>query len=213
MNKDICLHAINAYYEIYYPKLNLSKLEIILKDNALLSRRLQGINTSCGFNGIDYISLCDYQKRNIYHLNNPHYTSFDAYVKESLSLMFPIDKLPIITPYILNIMTKNKKGFRQMAYLGNNKDVRYSDLYDEVQVKDKISLDLLCGLTIPIKKLDSPILSTDKNTTNIIKHLDKIKNLLTTYNHLVPIYDIDSMTELTSEEEVKKLVKTYSKKI
>ena len=213
MKEDICLHAINAYYEIYYPKLNLRKLENILKDNALLSRRLQGINSSSGFNGLDYISLCDYQKRNIYHLNNPHYTSFDAYIKESLSLIFPIDKLPTITPYILNIMTKNKKDYHKMAYLGNNKDVRYSDLYDEVQVKDKISLDLLCGITIPIKKLDNPIFNIDKNTINIIKHLNKLRTLLITYNHLVPIYDIDSMNELTSEETIEKLIKTYRKKI
>ena len=63
MNEDICLHAINSSYELNYRKMNLIKLELILKDNALLSRRLQGLNFSSGFNGMDYISLCDYQKR------------------------------------------------------------------------------------------------------------------------------------------------------
>ena len=208
MNEDICLHAINGYYEMYYPKLNLKVLESILKDNALLSRRLQGITNSSGFNGLDYISLCDYQKRNMYHTNNPHYTAFNAYIKESLSLIFPIDKLQVITPYILNIITKNKKGYHHMAYLGNIKDIRYSDLYDEIQVKDKISLDLLCGITIPVKKMNSPVLSTDKNIQNIIKHIEKINALLINYNHQVPIYDIESMTELDSEENVKRLIKT-----
>ena len=213
MNEDICLHAICAYYEIYYPKVILLRLETILKDNALLSRRLQGIASSSGFNGLDYISLCDYQKRNVTHIDNPHYTSFDAYIKESLSLMFPIDKLSIVTPYVLNIVEQNKKGYHQMAYLGNLKEVRYSDLYDEIQVKDKIPLDSLCGITIPIRKMGNSFLSTDKNTQNIIKHLNKIRNLLTTYNHLVPIYDVESMTELTEEEEIKKIVKRYTKKI
>ena len=213
MKENICLHAINAYYEIYYPKINLKVLESILKDNAILSKRLQGIKDSNGFNGLDYISLCDYQKRHIHHLNHPYYTSYDSYIKESLSLMFPMDKLSIITPYILNIICKSKKSYRQMAYLGTLENTRYSDLYDEVQVKNSISLDLLCGITIPTKKLTTSLLTIDKNANRIIKHLNSLKSLLITYNHLVPIYDIDSMTELTNEEDIKQLIKIYTKKI
>ena len=213
MNEDICLHAINAYYEIYYQKLNLKVLESILKSNALLSRRLQGLESSTGFNGMDYISLCNYRKRNIHPFNHPEYTSYDGYIKESISLMFPKDKLSIINPFILEPIKKNKKGYNRMANLGLNEYIRYSDLPDEVQVKDEISLDLMCGLTLPMRKLDNIFFSIDKNTQKIMKQLNEIKSLLMLYNHLVPIYDIDTMTELTSETEIKKLVKKYLKKI
>lgn len=207
MDDNICLHAINSSYEYNYRKINLIKLEFILKDNALLSRRLQGLNFSTGFNGMDYISLCDYQKRNIYPINYPQYTSYDAYIKESLSIAFPKDKLPLITPFIIDVISQNKKGYNQMANLGVSHKIRYSDLYDEVQVKDRISLDLMCAITIPINELNNIFLSKDRNTQNITKYLNTIRTLLIKYDHLVPIYDIDSMTELKDEETIKKLLK------
>jgi len=207
MNQDICLHAINNRYELYYTNIVKKKLRQILKDNALLSRRMQGLENSTGFNGMDYISLCDYQKRDMYHENHHQYTAFDSYIRGSLSLAFPKEKLSLINPYITGIINTSKKGYNRMVQLGMIEEVRYSDLYDEVQVKNKISLDLMCGITIPISKMDNPFLSTEQNTKNIIKHLNDLKQLLTEYNHLVPIYDIDSMTELTSDEDIKKLVK------
>lgn len=213
MNQDICLHAINAYYKIYYPKLNINSLQYILKNNALLSRRMLGLYTSVGFNGIDYISLCDYQKRNLYPIDNPQYNSYESYIRESLSIIFPKDKLELITPSIIDICMATKKNYQRMAYLGMSEEKRYSDLYDEVQVKNKISLDLMCGLTIPLSKMDSILLNVDKNTQKIIKHLNELKELLIKYNHNVPIYDIDTMLELKTEEDVKELVKYYTKKI
>ena len=206
MNEDICLHAINSYYEVYYQKRNFDKLKCILQSNELLSRRLLGLPSSSGFNGLDYISLCDYQKRNIHPFSHPHYTSYDAYIRESISIMFPKDKLPIINPYIIDIIKKNKKGYERMATLGLNEFIRYSDLPDEVQVKDRISLDLMYGITIPIKKLENIFLSTEKNTQRIIAYLNELRKLLTTYDHLVPIYDIDTMSELTDETSIKKVL-------
>ncbi len=193
--------------------MNLAALERILKSNALLSRRLQGLTSSSGFNGMDYISLCDYQQRKVYPFGHPGYNSYDAYIKESLSLMFPKDELPIINPYIIDVFKKNKKGYARMATLGLSEHLRYSDLPDEVQVKDAISLDLMCGITIPLKKLDNLFISTEKNTQKIVTHLGQIRRLLAFYDHLVPIYDIDSMTELTNQSTVTELVKTYKKKI
>ena len=104
MDQEIYLHAINAYYELYYRRMIIKNLESILKDNALLSRRLQGFDSSSGFNGMDYISLCDYQKRDLCHTDHPCYTSFDGYVKQSLSLVFPKSELSVINPYIISII-------------------------------------------------------------------------------------------------------------
>jgi len=208
MNQDICLHAINTHNN-YNLKLSNQKLTNILRSNALLSRKLQGINDSKGFNGIDYISLCDYQKRNIHPINHQKYTSFEAYIRDSISLIFPKDKLEIITPTIIDIITTSKQGYRDMAYLGMSSDKRYSDLFDEVQVKNKISLDLMCGITFPFHKVNNSLFGINQNTRTIIKQLSKIKRLLVEYNHDVPIYDIDTMHEIRNEEDIRKLVKKY----
>ena len=214
MNEKICLHAITTYYELYYTKINIDKLKCILKDNAVLSRRKQGIHNSQGFNGIDYISLCDYQKRNLHPLNYPYYTSYEAYIKKSISLIFPKDKLEILTPHIVGMISPSKKGYANMAYLGMDKETRYSDLYDEVQVANKIPLDLMCGITVPINRMNySSLLNTNQKIKIIIKHLNKIKELLIKYNHLVPIYDIETMEEINNDEAVKRLIKKYTKKI
>ena len=209
MDQNICLHAINSYNDIYTINLNNNKLKYILKDHALLSRRMLGLTDSIGFNGIDYISLCDYEKRNIHPINHPKYTSYEAYIRETLSLIFPKDKLEIVTPTIIDVITTTKQGYRDMAYLGMSQDKRYSDLYDEVQVKNKISLDLMCGITIPFHKINNSIFGINQNTKTITKHLTKIKKLLIEYNHDVPIYDIDTMHEIKNEEDIKKLVKKY----
>ena len=213
MNRDICLHAINSYYDIYYQKQNLDKLKCILQSKELLSRRLLGLPDSSGFNGMDYISLCDYQQRNVYPFNHPNYNSYDAYIRENISIMFPKDKLQIINPYIIDVIKKNKKGYARMATLGLNEFIRFTDLPDEVQVKDRIPLDLMCGITIPVKKLENIFLSADKNTWKILAYLNEIKKLLTKYDYCVPIYDIDSMTELINEKDIKNIIKTRQKKI
>lgn len=93
-----------------------------------------------GFNGLDYISLCDYDKRDLHHEDMPLYNAFYSYVKESLSLMFPKEKIKAIKPQMVDFVGISDKGLDKMLQLGLSEEQRYSDLYDEVQVKDKIPL-------------------------------------------------------------------------
>ena len=48
----------------------------ISESNALLSQRMQGKGTNGGFNGEDYISLCDYEKRDLVNGDREHYNSY-----------------------------------------------------------------------------------------------------------------------------------------
>ena len=212
MDKGICLHAINAFHDTYNSKETLCILRSILIDKALLSARLQKRDDTYGFNGPEYISLCDYEKRKLHHKGHPWYTAYDGYIKESLSLMFPKEKLALIYPKIIGICNKRREGIQLMTMLGESEDGRYSDMYDEVQVKDKIPIALMTGITLPLQKMRKPFQSEQKNIDMILEEIEKISELLIKYGYDVPIYDINTLSPLKKEENVKTLVRHYRKK-
>ena len=86
MDDNIYLHAINAtnngvYIDTYDTYVLLCK---ILKCHALLSSRLQKAMSNEGFNGVDYVSLCDYSKRDIFNGVNDDFNAFCTYIRYSL---------------------------------------------------------------------------------------------------------------------------------
>lgn len=209
MNNQIYLHGIYAKSEIYNSKMTLKILKEILEADALLSARLQKMDSyPTYFNGMDYISLCDYEKRNI--LSSDGFNSYEEYIRYSLALIFPKNKLKVIVPKIINI-EYNKDYFRKMQILGMSDDERFSDLPDEVQVKDRVSLDYLIGMFLPICRFYTFFLTESKMTDNILQEIEKIKKLLNEYNRDVPIYDTDTCESLENIENVKLLVKECQK--
>ena len=207
MNKEIYLHAIYARSNTFDSITSLKILKKILKSNALLSSRLQNKkHIKPMFNGFDYISLCDYEKKDCSILDR--YNSYEGYIKYSLSLIFPKDKIDAIIPTLVDI-SKGKNYYYEMEKFGLSETIRYTDMADEVQVKDRISLDLMTGITLPLSKMTYELLNEEKNTYLILKEIEQIEKLLNKYNKLVPIYDIDSFESLDNEETVKYLVREY----
>lgn len=206
MDKEIYLHGIYSLSDYYDSKMTLKILKKILESNAILSARLQKkFFHIVLFNGIDYISLCDYEKSEKYRLIETN--SYETYIRYSLSLIFPKDKIPVIEPEIIDAVY----DYETIREYGLSEDKRYSDLPDEVQVKDKISLDLMTGITLPVSKMKNIFLNETKTTNMVLREIDKIRTLLDKYNHLVPLYDIDTFESLEKEENVKTLVKHYYK--
>lgn len=207
MNEKIYLHAIGPNDKQYRTYLALKYLKQILKSKALLSRRLQQKELTHGFNGLDYISLCDFEKRFLAPKEN--YNSYEGYIRESLSLIFPKDKFDVIIPTVIDISTADKKGFERMKLLGESKVARYTDLPDEVQVKDRISLEYLSGITVPIHIIDNPLYGEKLAVKKVISEIQKIRRTLDLYGYNIPIYDIDSLYNIDEEENVKKIIKKY----
>lgn len=210
---NIYLHAISAFYKRYRHEDTIRKLKYILESDAILSRRLQMNNDPYGFNGIDYISLCDYEKRNLHHEGMPDYTAYYSYIRKSLSLMFPKDKIEVIKPQIVDFIGLSQLGQERMLKLGLSTKKRYSDLYDEVQVKDIVPLTSLNGVTMPLDKMINGFIPENIAATTVRRELEQIKELLIKYNHEVPMYDIDSFISLDDDQNVKTLVKEYYNKI
>ena len=208
MDENICLHAIYAKNELCngptFERNTLCTLEKILKSKALLSRRLQKNNDFTYFNGLDYISLCDYSKRNEKYLDQIN--SYEGYIKHSLSMAFPKEKLDIIVPEMIEVFSEGNY-YLNMRTIGLTSKQRYSDMADEVQVKDSISLELMIGITLPIDKMINKNFDTDKNITQILKQIENIIIMLEKYNYNVPLYDINTFLPLNNESNVKELIR------
>lgn len=214
MDKKIYLHGISPSSN-YNSSLTLYTLSRILQSRYLLSLRLQKKSSKNGFNGLDYISLCDYEKRfeinsntenSILSSNIDGYNAFNYYIRYSLSLVFPKKELEVIIPKIIDSPITTKEGFINMKILGESTNERYSDMPDEVQVKDSISLDKMIGLTYPTHQLYTDHLSEEKNIKSIIKDLNKINQLLEKYGYNSKIFDIDTFEELSDYTSVKRLI-------
>lgn len=180
---------------------DIEKVEDILKSGFIYSRRnlknipgsdikLLGEETSL-FNGMDYISLCDLSKRNL------DYSAFNMYVKRGLSLLFN-KNIDVLTPIIVNTRLGGYSFFGDAHVLGMQQ-IRYSDLPDEVQVKDKISLDNLEGMLLSVCQFKK-----FHNDLYLNEYLNKLKNILILYKKNVPIINLDNEEELIVENNVVK---------
>ena len=202
---------------------SLKKLEQILESGELKSKRLRGITDESygGWNGLDYISLCDYRKRNNRPYENDEYlkdyTALEVYIKKSLSFLITRNKIQTIKTTLMFPIIFDWDSHFEMYRLGNSKDGRYSDLLDEVQVKDRISLSKVKGITIPIKYMitDHKSIIEEENkyyikpytTEEIIEYLNNIRDLLNFYKVSSKLYDIETQALLETEDDIEKTVK------
>ena len=167
---------------------DIQQLEKILQSGCLLSRKLQrqkgyksidnSVLTAC-FNGMDYISLCDLK------MNHDGYSAYNMYTKKGLSLLLDRN-LPIINPTIVNPGDYNY--FNVKVFLGNN---RFTDLIDEVQVKNNISLSHLKGMCLSLSRFKEFY-----NEQYIDYYLDYLKSVLDEYGYSVPIYNLDDKEKI-----------------
>ena len=198
MEHNIYLHAINARYE-YDSASTRIILYKILKCNALLSLKKQRRFNKGGFAGRNYISLCDYSKKDIVNNGVEEYNSFHGYIKNSLSLMLPKEGIEVVQPQLVDICTNSGYDIRKMELLGKSKTTRYTDMPDEVQVKDRIALDNLLGLTFPTHMLCGYNEEFSKDVINII--LNDIDDILKKFDRDIPIYDITTELNLKDKDQ------------
>ena len=158
-------------------------LERILKSGYLMSRNAQrksGMKSlsnsilTAYFNGMDYISLCDLS------VNHDGNSSYDMYIRRGLSLLIDRD-ITVIKPILIGDTEFNY--FNTVAFCGKN---RYSNLVDEVQVKDKVSLEHLKALSLSLS-----VFSSFHDKEYLTDYLKYTKLLLEKYNYDVSIYNLD----------------------
>ncbi len=207
MNKDVYMHSINHNY--FNSKRDIQKLSYILRRGYLLSLARQGKQISSGFAGLDYISLCDYSKRNITNNGLSYYNAYYQYIRHGISLCFDkniIDqKYNVIVPNLIDAPKKNKIYYC-MNVLGNEEE-RYSDLPDEVQIKDFISLRDLSYITYPCEEFfySKLFIRQESKRKKLKEELNNLREILLSHDLNLRIYDIDSET-LLDEEGIEKVL-------
>lgn len=201
------LHAINCNDgKDFDEKSTLVKLEEILKSGYILSRRKRGDldPNKGGWNGFDYISLCDYAKKDAAPYENnsfyKEYTAYDSYIMTSLSLIIDKRWVRAITPTLMPSIIFDWNSMQEMRYIGIHCKERYTDLPDEVQVKNQITLNRLEGITVPLSYMVNEKRKRVFSVEEIKYFLNKTKELLKRYEREVPIYDLETMTQLDSDK-------------
>ena len=159
---------------------DIGKLEDVLKSGYILSRRKLKLSEGDAlFNGMDFISLCDLMAK------RERYSAYNLYTKKGISLLFDHD-IEVIKP---TLISPPKNDFfiacDYMHKLGKGK-VRYSDLPDEVQVKDELSLAYLRALSLSLKEIQRV-----HRDNYIESYLDVMYSLTRQYNYPVPIINLD----------------------
>ena len=217
------LHAIDCQNDNPFDgNHSIEVLKEILDSGELKSKRLRGITDKSygGWNGLDYISLCDFRRRNNKPYDNDQfligYNSYETYIKQSLSFLLKKNGINAIKPELVEPIIFDWESHYTMYKLGNSTEGRYSDLPDEVQVKDRISFDRIKGMTVPIEYMVTEHIPKIKpvnykyirpyNTKELIEYLNRVKDLLNQYELSSELYDVETQKLLDNEDTIAELV-------
>lgn len=206
MRQDIYLHSLHGGITSYSSEATLELLEKILKSGAVLSTNLSGAPCNNNFSGADYISLCDYEKKHLGKGLWKKYNGFYQYAVFDPSLMFPKDQIEVVQPIILKKMIVQYSNYvSYMRELGMEEN-RFSDLEDEVQVRDRIDIKKLCGMTFPTYEFLSIFKGIDYDAKKVYEETLKYKELLDKYGFVVPFYDVNTEMPMDTYDEVYEMV-------
>lgn len=165
-----------------------------------------------GYNGLEYISICDFTKINdVYNKKKIciNYNAFSYHIKRSLTLALSKENIETVKPILLEPYFMKRRGEREILFLINKSTRKFSDYPDELMVKNRISLNNLQFITIPVNYFMSN--EKEENRYNmIVDLLRKTRAILKKYDKLVPLYDLDTMINLDDNIKVKELIKRNS---
>ena len=116
--------------------------------------------------------------------------------------MIPKSEIEVIQPVLLQKMIICYSNYRAVMKELGLEEKRYSDLEDEVHVRDCISLDKMCGVTMPSTEFIKLFKSVEHDSDNLYREILKLKELLCKYGYDVPFYDINTENLLENYDDV-----------
>ncbi len=141
---------MSKYY--YHATSDLSLFRDILKDQAIKSPRLLGktIEHDLGylsFNGLDYISLCN--KLDHYD-DNYGDSSFEQFILDSFCFIIS-GEINVVKPTIIDWANFYEYiAIKEEIYKNIDLGLHVSFYADEYRVKDKVTIDKILGIGIPV---------------------------------------------------------------
>ena len=155
----------------------------------------------------DYISLSDYSKRNNNaYMNDPYfsdYTAYDMYSRTAVSLIIDKSKVKAKQLKLIRPIEVSIKSY--LIFVASSWDILHglmTDLPDEVQVRGAIGEEAFRGITIPVQDI---LLNFDYEKLKEVYR--KVKELIEKYQYQLSIYDVETMKEIPSEEDLQSLIK------
>ena len=176
----------------------IEKIIIILNSGGIKSKKLLGVNSNTGYNGLEYISLC--RKENIEEYTKYPVSSFFTFIFNNFCFIISDEVDAIKTEYIDKTMFSNL--YEMLKFLKENENQRYSDMFDEWQVKDFIPLKYIVGIGMPLKTIEQ--LKVENVEASIV--IDKLYALIDTLNlDVVDTYSFNFVEQYeTNKEFIKK---------
>lgn len=201
--EKVFYHGIKEWYD---PYTSILKMLEIIESGGLKSRRLQSKPSSLGFNGNDYISVCE-RKNDEEYGKYPNNAFYNYIVFRFCFIISPsIEALPV--QYI--DCQKYSSFAEANVYMRGYPNVRFSDMFDEWQVKDEILLSDIVGIGLPVHKILNYINHGPEK--ELFKHnLDRLYNIAKALNWIIvntdTLYMEDKLIEyLNIDEEKKKIL-------
>lgn len=134
---------MSKYY--YHGTRTINTMVRIFACNRIKSQRLLGYSKGYGYNGLDYISVC--KKENTDDDYKRKTSAFCQFIKRNCCFIISDEIDAIKTEY----MNCNHMSCRELqSFLEEHSDTRYSDMFDEWQVKNSIPLKYVVGIGLPI---------------------------------------------------------------
>ena len=214
MDKKVYLHAVHPnYFDFYKDNKYYEIFESILKDGSILSPRLRGIGTNNDFCGPDFISLCDYEKRDIgFPDKHGIYNGFNSYCINDPCIVFPKGVFEVYETVTLPKRIDKYPDYKSFLKECGESSIRYSDLCDEVQAMDRILLSDMVGVTLPLLSYSNFWLNDKKNAERIYSRLIRYLELLNKYGYSVPFYDVISGEEINDINSIVNVVQGLREK-
>lgn len=140
-------HGLGVPY--FFPS-NITTVLKILTTGGIKSKRLLGRKKQFGYNDLDYVSICKKYSKEEYDCAYGS-TGFYKYVQDCFCFIISdeidamkTETIPKCYWYFVDIVEKMKE----------NPNARYSDMFDEWQVKNQIATSSIIGIGLPMRWLD-----------------------------------------------------------
>lgn len=167
------------YHRIIPKKEQLERLctmiEIIKSGGLKSKRKLNISNLYVGYNGSDYISLCKKENDYMYNQINDNINAYEDYIYSNFCFIAS-DEINAIKTKKFDI--KGKYVSYMQFYSLAQGDIRYSDMFDEWQVKDKINMDKIIGIGLPFNL----VFSYKNSDLEFKKYIELLYSLVHKYN-------------------------------
>lgn len=136
-------------------------------------------------------------------------TSYDSFVKRSVTLLLNKEGIEVIKPVLIPPIDPFDyetidKMYDHVSTLSNSALTRYSVLPDELQVKYKIVLKNLWGLTLPTREVCKTA-SIDYYIEVMVSLFLRLKEMLESYDYQLPIYDLKTTKKISSPSDIEKI--------